>query len=222
MPHENSGIFRGGMLRMLEPVYIAYVRPCSPFLPGKKLFSSIVFLFPSLFFWAAMNPTSSEFKQELRQRLTPLQWSVTQEKGTERWVFFSSFSGGTYVPWLIFSLNLHVVSFATFHKPAFVVAHYAWLGLLPTSTTSCGTTASTNAFHAAAISSIRWPNMIRVQDGRLSMMSSIPVESNWLRTRLTVSANMISIDSFGLENRRIPSSYQLGTRWIHLHESILV
>lgn len=31
-----------------------------------------------------MDPTSSEFKQELRQRLTPLQWSVTQEKGTER------------------------------------------------------------------------------------------------------------------------------------------
>lgn len=32
----------------------------------------------------SMDPTSSEFKQELRQRLTPLQWSVTQEKGTER------------------------------------------------------------------------------------------------------------------------------------------
>ena len=56
MPHENSGIFRGGMLRMLEPVYIAYVRPCSPFLPGKKLFSSIVFLFPSLFFFGSYEP----------------------------------------------------------------------------------------------------------------------------------------------------------------------
>lgn len=33
-----------------------------------------------------MDPTSAEFKQELRQRLTPLQWSVTQERGTERWV----------------------------------------------------------------------------------------------------------------------------------------
>ncbi|XP_046447646.1 peptide methionine sulfoxide reductase MsrB-like isoform X2 [Daphnia pulex] len=31
-----------------------------------------------------MDPTSAEFKQDLRQRLTPLQWSVTQEKGTER------------------------------------------------------------------------------------------------------------------------------------------
>lgn len=31
-----------------------------------------------------MDPLSAEFKQELRQRLTPLQWSVTQERGTER------------------------------------------------------------------------------------------------------------------------------------------
>lgn len=34
--------------------------------------------------YQAMDPTSAEFKQDLRQRLTPLQWSVTQEKGTER------------------------------------------------------------------------------------------------------------------------------------------
>jgi len=31
-----------------------------------------------------MDPGSPEFKQELRQRLTPLQYQVTQEKGTER------------------------------------------------------------------------------------------------------------------------------------------
>ena len=33
-----------------------------------------------------MDPSSPEFKKELRQRLTPLQFSVTQEKGTERYV----------------------------------------------------------------------------------------------------------------------------------------
>jgi len=31
-----------------------------------------------------MDPSNPEFKKELRQRLTPLQYSVTQEKGTER------------------------------------------------------------------------------------------------------------------------------------------
>jgi len=31
-----------------------------------------------------IDPKSAEFKQELRQRLTPLQYHVTQEKGTER------------------------------------------------------------------------------------------------------------------------------------------
>jgi len=35
--------------------------------------------YPSL-----LDPKSSEFKQELRQRLTPLQYQVTQEKATER------------------------------------------------------------------------------------------------------------------------------------------
>lgn len=64
--------------------FLGYVFLCTCFV-CMDLFRGFIVYYPKK---ASMDPTSAEFKQDLRQRLTPLQWSVTQEKGTERWVVF--------------------------------------------------------------------------------------------------------------------------------------
>ena len=44
----------------------------------------------------SFDPKSASFKQELRQRLTPLQYHVTQERGTERYTIPSISIGHTF------------------------------------------------------------------------------------------------------------------------------
>lgn len=96
--------------------FLGYVFLCTCFV-CMDLFRGYIVYYPKK---ASMDPTSAEFKQDLRQRLTPLQWSVTQEKGTERWVvfclltmFIKSYSFFV-VARRLFSFLFHSLSFLNF------------------------------------------------------------------------------------------------------------